>query len=245
MEEYLFYPKKNKGFGIFSLLFWLMSGISATTWIIFINIFIWLGLFISSLFLGDGFLQLLNYFALNPSNILGGKYIWTILVHMFTHISFFHLFVNMFVLFSLGRLCERIIGRKRFIWFYLISGVFAGVLSVVLSGFFGSSALGMRIFGVSNIYMVGASGAIFAIAGLYVILLPKLRFGILFVPFFSLPGYIMIPGFLIVVWAISAIFNWPVGNVAHFGGFISGIIYGIYLRQKYKKKVALLQERIR
>ena len=43
---------------------------------------------------------------------------------IFVHGGFFHLFINMFVLFSMGGLCERIIGRKRFFWFYLITKVF-------------------------------------------------------------------------------------------------------------------------
>jgi len=93
--------------------------------------------------------------------------------------------------------------------------------------------------------MVGASGAIFAIAGLYVILLPKLRFSIIFFPFFSLPAYIMIPAVLFIMWGLSAIFSWPIGNVAHFGGFLAGIVYGYYLKTKYKRKVDRLQRMFR
>ena len=93
--------------------------------------------------------------------------------------------------------------------------------------------------------MVGASGAIFAIAGLYVILLPRLRFSIIFFPFFSLPAYIMIPAVLFIFWGLSAVFNWPIGNVAHFGGFLAGLIYGLYLKGKYPGKVNRLQRMFR
>jgi membrane associated rhomboid family serine protease len=164
---------------------------------------------------------------------------------MFSHGGIAHLLINMFVLFSLGGLSERIIGRKRFFWFYIISGIFAGLLSVVLSGFFGVSELGARIFGSPDIFMVGASGAIFAIAGLYVVLLPKLKFAIIFFPFFSFPGYVLIPLVLFGVWALSIVFGWPVGNVAHFGGFIVGLVYGFYLKNKYKRKVKMLQRMIK
>ena len=76
---------------------------------------------------------------------------------MFVHGGIAHLLVNMFVLFSLGALCEKIIGRKRFIWFYLISGLVAGVLSVLVSGFFGTSDIGAKIFGTPDICMDGVS----------------------------------------------------------------------------------------
>ncbi len=189
--------------------------------------------------------QYAEYIALKPSNILQGKYLWTLLTHIFIHGGIAHLAINMFVLYSLGRLCERIIGKKRFIWFYVLSGIFAGLLSVILAGFFGNTSGGARIFGSPDILMVGASGAIFAIAGLYVMLLPRLKFMIIFLPFFTLPAYIMVPGMLFVMWILSVIGNWPIGNVAHFGGFLAGIFYGAYLREKYKRKVERLQRMFR
>jgi len=213
------------------------SNFSIVTWLVIITSVISIGTLI--LFAIDE--NYVQYLALNPSNILAGNFIWTILTHMFVHAGIFHLMINMFVLVSLGSLSEKIIGRKRFIWFYMTSGLFAGILSVVLSGFFGASGIGQRIFGDPAIFMVGASGAIFAIAGLYVTLLPKLKFMIIFLPFFSLPAYIMVPGMLFGFWGASIIWNWPIGNVAHFGGFLIGISYGFYLRTKYKKKVARLQ----
>src|SRR3989344_6433555 len=105
----------------------------------------------------------------------------------------FHLLINMFVLFSLGNLSEKIIGRKRYFWFYLLSGLVAGLMFVFFAYFFGQTDLGARVFGSPEDAAVGASGAIFAIAGLFMVLTPKLRFMIIFLPFFSLPAYIMIP----------------------------------------------------
>ncbi len=214
---------------------------SVVTWLIIITVIISIAGFI--------FFQISEqytaYLALQPTNISHGQYLWTIITHMFVHGSIPHLLINMFVLFSLGSLCERIIGRKRFIWFYLVAGLFAGLLSVALSLAFGTTTLGAKIFGSPDIYMVGASGAIFAIAGLYVILLPKLRFMIIFLPFFSLPAYIMIPVVLFLTWIVSFLGNFPIGNAAHFGGFLVGLFYGLYLKSKYKRKVQLLQKMFR
>lgn len=186
-----------------------------------------------------------DWFYLKPANIFQGKYLWTLLTHIFVHGNFFHLFVNMFVLLSLGGLSEKIIGRKRFLWFYLISGIFAGLLSTFLSGFYGNTVLGARIFGSPYTYMVGASGAIFAIAGLFVMLLPRLRFMIIFLPFFSLPAYIMVPLVLLITWIATILGNFPIGNVAHLGGFLAGISYGYYLKTKYSRKVKALQQMFR
>ena len=180
------------------------------------------------------------YIALSASNFLSGKYLWTIITHIFAHGSLLHLFVNMFALISIGGICERIIGRKRFTWLYLLSGVFAGLLSVSLAGFFGFG-FWERVFGSPEVYMLGASGAIFAVAGLFVVLVPKARFSIIFFPFFSMPGYILVPSMLILMWAASIFAGLPIGNVAHFGGFIAGAAYGFYLRKKYRRKIEMLQ----
>lgn len=213
---------------------------SANTTIIFITIFISVVFFILQLV--D--VETIKYFALYPKNIIAGKYLWTLLLHIFVHGGIGHLLINMFALFSLGGICEKIIGRKRYTWFYLITGIFAGLLSVLMAGFFGYGSLA-KVFGSSEIYMVGASGAIFGIAGLFVILLPKVRFTIIFLPFFSLPAYIMVPAVLVLTWLATIATNLPIGNVAHFGGFLVGIIYGYYLRVKYKKKVVMLERYFR
>ena len=184
------------------------------------------------------------YFALRPDFIASGENLWTLILHMFVHGGLMHLFVNMFVLFSLGGLCERLVGKRRFFGVYLASGIFAGALSVVAALMFGNG-MGESIVGRSDDFMVGASGAIFALAGLLMVLLPKLKFSIIFLPFFSLPAYIMVPAVLFLTWIISILAGWNIGNVAHFGGFVVGAGYGYYLRLKYRRKVELLERHFR
>lgn len=216
----------------------LWNRFSVTTWLIIVSV-------IASIVGFFLFNNYADYIALKPSNILQGKYLWTLVTHMFIHGSLTHLLVNMLALFSLGKLCEKIIGRKRFFWFYMTAGLAAGILSVLASGYLGTTELGAKILGSPDIFMVGASGAIFGIAGLYVILLPKLKFMIIFLPFFSFPAYVIIPLTLALMWAASILFNWPIGNMAHLGGFLVGIFYGLYLKSKYKRKVTQLQQMFR
>ena len=72
------------------------------------------------------------------------------------------------------------------------------------------------------------------------ILTPKLKFMIIFLPFFSLPAYIMIPLVLFGTWLVSSSVGAGIGNTAHFGGFLCGVIYGLYLRNKYKRKTRMI-----
>lgn len=225
-----YYTKRKKGF-LSSL-----AGMSATAWIVTINVI----MFFVILFTVYGNPDRILYFTITPSEIFQGNYLWTLIVHMFSHASPSHLFVNMFALLSMGKLCERIIGKKRFIWFYLLSGLFAGILSVTLAQLFGYGFL-VKIFGSANIPMLGASGAIFGVAGLLMMLLPRLKFSIIFLPFWSFPAYKIIPAILVIMWALSISLGLPIGNTAHFGGFLAGIIYGLYLKTKYRNKVAMIQ----
>jgi len=229
---YRIYPKRKKNF---------FGKFSATKLIIYSNIIFFILVMILLLFIP----QFFDYISLNPKNIFQGKYLWTFLTSMFMHapsIIPFHLLINMFVLFSLGGMMERIIGKKRFLLFYLISGLIAGLLFVFFSNFLGNTELGARIFGGPEMFAVGASGAIFAIAGLFMVLTPKLKFMIIFLPFFSLPAYLMIPLVLFGTWLVSSSTGFPIGNTAHFGGFLCGIVYGLYLRKKYPKKTQMLSK---
>lgn len=219
---------------------WNLSNLSVTVQLIIFTCLVSIILFILEYI----YPKSIDYLALYPSHIMQGTFLWTLITHMFVHGGIMHLVMNMFVLFSLGGLCERIIGKKRFIWFYLISGMFAGLLSVILSYYFGYGIL-EKVFGSANVYMVGASGAIFAIAGLFVMLLPKLRFSIIFLPFFTLPAYVMVPLVLVLTWLATIAADLPVGNVAHLGGFLAGLAYGYYLRMKYKRKILMLQNMFR
>jgi membrane associated rhomboid family serine protease len=228
---YQIYPKKRKNF---------LKGRSATSILIWANAIFFILVMILFKIFGE---PLFNYVALNPGNVMQGKFLWTFVTSMFMHApSIFpiHLLVNMFVLFSLGGMMEKIIGKKRFLWFYIISGLVAGLLFVLLAHFFGGTEIGAKIFGSPALSAVGASGAIFAIAGLFMMLTPNLKFMIIFLPFFSLPAYIMIPLVLFGTWLVSSSTGFPIGNTAHFGGFLCGVVYGFYLRKKYPKKTKML-----
>ncbi|MBI2449417.1 rhomboid family intramembrane serine protease, partial [Candidatus Pacearchaeota archaeon] len=88
-------------------------------------------------------------------------------------------------------------------------------------------------------YAVGASGSIFAIAGLLMILTPNLPVFLMFIPIPVKLKY-AVPILLIGLWLISITGAIGIGNTAHLGGLIAGLFYGAYLKNKYPKKVLML-----
>ena len=272
-----------------SILKYFLGKIPITAYLIIINIILFLIFSILEIF-NKGFI--VNFIALTPENIVHGAYLWTIITSMFMHANFAHLFFNMFSLFFIGTFVEKIVGRKRFIWFYLIAGIFASLFFAGRSGFFGSGELLGKIFGPSNISGVGASGAIFGLLGLLAVLTPLARVYLILGPLLAIvveavvdavfPGaaFLGVFSILINLYFILSIFaiisfnsrlskfalpveipfwllpivaivplvvigffvDLPIGNMAHLGGLIAGLIYGFYLRKKYSKKIKLLNQ---
>ncbi len=177
--------------------------------------------------------------GLMPQDIIQGKNLWAIFTNMFLHGGVFHLAANMMSLVFVGSFLEKLIGKKKFIFIYLISGIIASLFFVFLALGFGSSDLGARIFGNPDALAVGASGAIFGLAAVLMILVPKTKVYIMFIPI-AMPLWLGMLIMLFGLWIISAAAGLSIGNSAHFGGFISGLVYGIYLRKKYNKKVQVL-----
>jgi membrane associated rhomboid family serine protease len=211
-------PKKRKR---------LFGGLSVTSIIILVNVvcFILFTVLISSN------LKFLDYIALNPSNILQGSYLWTFISSMFMHAGFFHLFVNMLSLFFIGSLVEKILGAKRYFYTYLATGLFAGLFFVL------SSLLSTA----NDTYAVGASGALFGLIGLLMLLTPDLPVYVMFIPIPIKIKYAA-PGILVLLWVISALGDVPIGNTAHLGGLILGLAYGFYLIKKYKNKTKYIRK---
>jgi len=218
---------------------------SVTTWIIIVNVvvFVLLSLLFPNQIIEVDGKNVLTFHPFVGENIalgasfLSGK-VWTLLTSMFMHGGFTHLFVNMVSLFFLGSFIERLIGRKRFFWLYMLSGLVAGLFFISLAYFFGASGIGERIFGSLAISAVGASGAIFALAGLLAVLTPNLRVYVFFI--IPMKMWIAIIFLLGVLWVASIGVGLPIGNTAHFGGLLVGLGYGLYLKKKYRRKTAMI-----
>jgi len=145
---------------------------------------------------------------------LGGEY-WRLVTAGFIHGGFLHIAFNMWCLLSLGRLSERLFGRWQTFVIYMLTGVGGSLLSLAYDP--------MRS-------EVGASGAIFGIAGA---LLAGLKFGDLAVA----PGerkaaissmlFFIVVNFALGTGAFG--FGANTDNMCHLGGFVTGLLIGLPL----------------
>jgi len=155
--------------------------------------------------------NLTGQFSLDSSYILSRP--WTIVTYIFLHGSFEHLFYNMFALGLFGSVLESVIGSKKFLLTFFISGIIAGIGSII---FYTSS--------------IGASGAIYGILGVLAVLRPKMTVYVGFVP---LPMVLAV-----VFWATGDLLGLfspadLIAHAAHLLGLVFGLVYGIILRKDY------------
>lgn len=158
---------------------------------------------------------------------------------MFVHAGLFHLLGNMIYLFLFGACVEDLIGRGWFLLFYLVGGLFANVADVMLSG-----------SEYADIPLVGASGAISACLGGFVVMLARTKINfryvvILFIRFWSgdfwFPAWPVISGWFILdlFSAIKSADNIEASEgiafIAHVGGFIIGFLWMLIYRAKANK----------
>lgn len=145
-----------------------------------------------------------------------GEY-WRLITHMFLHGDFNHLWSNMLMLGILGLYVEPAIGHTQFTLIYFLSGVMAGIWSLISN--------------VDSFGSIGASGAVYGILGvlLAMVLVCKKDYkGKL--PNLS-PGWV---AFLCVASLVNGFFEIRVDNAAHFGGIIAGFFL-LILTNKIRK----------
>ena len=134
---------------------------------------------------------------------------WRVFTAMFVHIGFLHIALNMYCLWSLGPLAERLFGSWRFLALYLLSGVGGNIASVALH---------------PTIVAAGASGAIFGVAGALLPILHVRQIPAL-VTAQGRRGGLGIGGF-IVYNLIYGFANTGIDNAAHIGGLVTGFVIG-------------------
>ncbi len=163
-----------------------------------------------------------------PEEIQQGQDLYTLFTSMFLHGGFMHLFGNMLYLWIFGDNIEAVVGSWRFLVFYILGGLFASLSHIMFN-------LG------STIPSVGASGAIAAVMGAYIMMFPGSRIRTIIPPFFifQIPAYVFL-GFWIGMQILSGVSSEMmaggdgagVAYWAHIGGFLYGVLYGMY----YKKQ---------
>ncbi len=163
-----------------------------------------------------------RWFALNPIggyDFAGNPFnfqVWQLITYQFMHGGFGHIFFNMFALWMFGAEVEYLLGSKKFLIFYLFSGITAGLLHLFISPLLGSPLA----------VTIGASGAVFGVMTAFAMLFPD-RYIFLY---FLIPvkakyliGFLIVFEFLAIDSAAS-----NVAHLAHLGGALFGFLFILF-----------------
>ncbi len=199
--------------------------------------------YVAQLVLGKGF------------TYMGALHLWKsdyfrpyqLITHMFLHDpdSILHIIFNMFALWMFGTILERSWGHKRFLLFYLICGVGAGIISMLALNYqynqylTGEASLPLiyqgNLIHFLNEPSLGASGAIMGVLAAFAYLFPNSELFIMFIPVpvkakYAIPGFVLLDLF-------GGIYNRSDGiaHFAHLGGALIGFLV-VYFWNKSNKK---------
>lgn len=168
---------------------------------------------------------LFQNFGAVPTAVVRGEDLYTLITSMFLHGGWMHLIGNMLFLWVFADNIEATVGNTRFLIFYLLGGFAAAFAHI----FFNLN---------SPIPMVGASGAISAVMGAYIVMYPASKIKVLFFIFpFRVPAFIFL-GLWILEQTINGVGDLDIITAntsgvawwAHVGGFAFGLIGGFLFR---------------
>ena len=170
---------------------------------------------------------------------------WQVVTHMFMHGGFWHIFFNMYTLLIFGGVVERILGSKKFLFFYFICGLGAvalhlGVEYLQMQSYMQGAALGnataiQNIAMIKNTPTVGASGAIYGVLMGYAMLFPESRMTLLF------PPVTLSAKWMVAIFAAIELFTGVTGisaGIAHFA-HLGGMLIGWLMILSWRKRGVL------
>ncbi len=199
-------------------------------------------IFLFEVSLGEHLQSFISVFGLVPKKILSASAldglsifsrIYPFVTSMFLHGGWFHVLWNMWFLWIFADNVEDHFGHFKFLAFYILFGILAGLAHV----YFNQS---------SAIPTVGASGAIAGVMGAYIVLYPTARvltiIPIFFIfPILHIPAYVFL-GIWFVMQSLSGIASLGMGESmssvawwAHIGGFVAGLLTAIFIFPRKKK----------
>lgn len=178
----------------------------------------------------DAAQNFVNTWGVIPVEILKGQDMITLLTSMFLHGGWLHLIGNMLFLWVFGDNVEAVLGSPFYLAFYLAGGLAASAAHIMLNT-------------TSTIPSVGASGAIAAVLGAYIVMFPHSKVRVLML-LGGRAGITRVGALIFLgIWFVTQLFSGIAGLVetaqtsgvafwAHIGGFIFGVVVGFLLRSR-------------
>ena len=160
-----------------------------------------------------------NRFALIPAEI--GQQPWTLLTYMFLHASIWHILFNMLTLYFFGTFAVALVGETAFLTTYFVGGIMGGLVFLLFS------FIPLSYFqDTQYAAVVGASGAIYALGGLLMVMRPNTK-----VITFPIP--IPMPLWVAILIGFVLVSFYPgVAWQAHLGGILYGAAVGYYFHRR-------------
>lgn len=176
--------------------------------------------------------ELENFFrayGVVPAQIMQGNGLITLLTHMFLHGGWLHLISNMLFLWVFGDNIEAVLGKVMYLAFYIAGGLAAAALQILVDP-------------ASTIPSVGASGAIAAVLGAYIVMFPRSRVKVMVMSRVGM-GMTRVTALVFLgIWFVTQLFSGvaslgvPTAQTggtafwAHIGGFLFGLLVGFLFR---------------
>lgn len=157
--------------------------------------------------------HLLTLFALTPELTVQSLFVWQIVTYLFLHGGPWHLIFNMLTLWMFGTPLEQDWGTRRFLKYYFICGIGAGLFDLALN----------ILLGNWRNTTIGASGAIYGLLVAFGVCYPNQTVLMSFL--FPIKAKYMVMIYAGVALLMSMSVNSGVSNIAHLGGMVVGFFY--------------------
>lgn len=144
--------------------------------------------------------------------------------YMFCHGDFMHIFFNMLLLSFMGPIMEEVWGQKKFLIFYMITGIGAGIFNILMDLFFGIGSFSV---------MIGASGAVYGVMTAFGVTFPNMELRLLFLPIsFKAKYMVMVLGSIAIFSGFRGTPGDNTAHLAHLGGIVVAILFLQFWRGK-------------
>lgn len=149
---------------------------------------------------------------------------YQLFTYMFSHADFFHIFFNMLLLSFFGPILEEFWDQKKFLLFYIATGIGAAVFNILMD-----LSFGIGTFGV----MIGASGAVYGVMTAFGIIFPNMELRLLFLPIsFKAKYMVMVLGSIAIFSGFRSTPGDNTAHLAHLGGIVMAIILIQFLMRR-------------
>lgn len=194
-------------------------------WLLIANV----ALFVVPVFFRRAVAPLVTPLVLVPMEVVRDLHVWQLFTYMFFHTGIGHVLWNMLALWLFGIELERLWGTRRFLRFYFLCGIFAG-LTVVACAY---------LFGGIQVVTIGSSGAIYGILAAYALIFPDqtVLFGFL-IPMKS-KYFVLIIGAIVFLQSYMAASGAYSGIAATAG--LGGLVAGYFLVRGRKLRMQIRQ----